>query len=48
MKQFLLFVSLAGAALYALLVFTHDAITDGKSELSPFLKLNRFIQSLNA
>ena len=32
MKQFLLFVSLAGAALYALLVFTHDAITDGKSE----------------
>jgi hypothetical protein len=32
MKQFLLFVSLAGAALYALLVFTHHAITDGKSE----------------
>ena len=32
MKQFLLFVSLAGAALYALLVFTHDAITDSKSE----------------
>jgi hypothetical protein len=35
MKQFLLFVSLAGAALYALLVFTHDAITDGKSERIP-------------
>jgi hypothetical protein len=32
MKQFLLFVSLSAAALYALLVFTHDAITDGKSE----------------
>ena len=35
MKQFLLFVSLAGAALYALLVFTHDAITDSKSERIP-------------
>ena len=35
MKQFLIFVSLAGAALYALLVFTHDAITDGKSEPIP-------------
>lgn len=35
MKQFLLFVSLAGAALYALLVYTHDAITDGKSERIP-------------
>ena len=35
MKQFLLFVSLAGAALYALLVFTHDAITDAKSERIP-------------
>jgi hypothetical protein len=32
MRQFLLFVSLAGAALYALILFTHDAITDGKSE----------------
>ena len=32
MKQFLLFVSLAAATLYALLAFTHDAITDGKSE----------------
>jgi hypothetical protein len=32
MKQFLLFVSFAAAALYALLVFTHDAITDGKPE----------------
>jgi hypothetical protein len=32
MKQFLLFMGLAAAALYALLVFTHDAITDGKSE----------------
>jgi hypothetical protein len=32
MKQFLLFVILAAAALYALLVFTHDAITDGKSQ----------------
>ena len=46
MKQFLLFVSLAGAALYALLVFTHDAITDGKSER--ILKLNPFILSLSA
>ena len=35
MKQFLLFVSLAGAALYALLVFTHDAITEGRSERIP-------------
>ena len=35
MKQFLLFVSLAGAALYALLVFTHDAVTDSKSERIP-------------
>ena len=32
MKQFLLFVSLSGAALYALLVFAHHAVTDGKSE----------------
>ena len=32
MKQFLLFVSVAAAALYVFLVFTHDAITDGKSE----------------
>jgi hypothetical protein len=32
MKQFLLFVSIAAASLYALLVFTHDPITDGKSE----------------
>jgi hypothetical protein len=32
MKQFLLFVSLSGAALYALLVFTHHAVTDGESE----------------
>ena len=35
MKQFLIFVSLAGAALYALLVFAHDAITDSKSERIP-------------
>ena len=35
MKQFLLFVSLAGAALYALLVFTHNAIMNGKSERIP-------------
>jgi hypothetical protein len=35
MKQFLLFLSLAGAALYALLVFTHNAITDGKSGRIP-------------
>ena len=35
MKQFLLLVSLAGAGLYGLLVFTHDAITDGKSERIP-------------
>jgi hypothetical protein len=35
MKQFLLFVSFGGAALYALLVFTHHAITDDKSERIP-------------
>ena len=35
MKQFLLFLSLAGTALYALLVFTHNAITDGKSGRIP-------------
>ena len=35
MKQFLLFMGLVGAALYAFLVFTHNAITDGKSERIP-------------
>ena len=35
MKHFLLFVSLAGAALYALLVFTHNTIMNGKSERIP-------------
>jgi hypothetical protein len=32
MKGFLLFLSLGGAALYTLLVFTHDALQDGKAE----------------
>src|SRR6476620_9635154 len=35
MKQFLLFVSLAGAALYALLVYSHHTITEGRSERVP-------------
>jgi hypothetical protein len=35
MKQFLLFVSLAGAALYALLLYTHHTITESKSEHVP-------------
>jgi SH3 domain-containing protein len=32
MKGFLLFLSLGGATLYTLLVFTHDALQDGKAE----------------
>ena len=32
MKEFLLLVGLVGAAIYAFLIFTHDALTDGKSE----------------
>jgi hypothetical protein len=32
MTRFLLFLSLVGAALYTLLIFTHDALTDGKAE----------------
>jgi hypothetical protein len=32
MTRFLLFLSLVGAAIYTLLIFTHDALTDGKAE----------------
>ena len=45
MKQFLLFVSLSGAALYALLVFAHHAVRTVSRNVSSFLKLNPIIQS---
>src|SRR6476660_5805654 len=32
MTRFLLFLSLVGAAIYTLLIFTHDVLTDGKAE----------------
>jgi hypothetical protein len=32
MIRFLLFLSLVGAAIYTLLIFTHDVLTDGKAE----------------
>ena len=32
MTRFLLFLSLVGAAIYALLIFTHNVLTDGKAE----------------
>ena len=32
MKEFLLLVGLVGAAIYAFLIFSHHALTDGKSE----------------
>jgi hypothetical protein len=32
MTRFLLFLSLVGAAIYALLIFTHDVLTDDKAE----------------
>ena len=32
MKEFLILVGLVGAAIYAFLIFSHDALTDGKSE----------------
>ena len=32
MTRFLLFLSLLGAAIYTLLIFTHDVLTDGKAE----------------
>lgn len=32
MKEFLILVGLVGAAIYAFLIFTHDALTDGKPE----------------
>ena len=32
MTRFLLFLSLIGAAIYALLIYTHDVLTDEKAE----------------
>jgi hypothetical protein len=32
MKGFLILVGLVGAAIYGVLIFTHDALTDGKTE----------------
>ena len=40
MKAFLLFLLLGGAALYTFLVFTHDALQDGKQKIPSPSKLN--------